>query len=145
MKKITIFLVLTCIVSCKKADRTAPYSFVHVKFTEDEDYTFMETTDGAWNKNSKIAQLTATGYKNERFKLFLANLTDTGYYPGLSAANIFYTDGADFISFRLNSGFIHVGYIDSISVKGNFQVSLASNFNSYVNRTITGDFGINFP
>ena len=120
-----------------------PYSVVNVKFIEDEDYVFIELTDGSWDKNVKLAQLNATGYKNERFGLYLENLIDTGYYPNPSIRNIFFTDGMDFLPFRLHSGFIHVSYIDSLSVRGDFKVTLEDDFNGAQIRTIVGGFGIN--
>lgn len=145
MKKLAVIIMLTCFVSCKKAEKTTLYSFIQVKYIENEDYVLIETTEGDWNRNTKIARLTATGYNNERFNLFLPHLTDTGYYPAPATANISYADGAKFVSYQFNNGFIYISHIDSLSVMGKFQVSLASDFNGNRNRVIVGDFGINFP
>jgi hypothetical protein len=120
-----------------------PYSFVSVKFIEDEDYVFIETTEGIWDKNKKLAQLLATGYKNERFSLNLPNLTDTGNYPNPSIININYNDGLDFQPFKLKTGFINIDFIDSLSVRGDFKVSLEDDFNGAESRTVVGGFGIN--
>jgi hypothetical protein len=145
MKKLAVIIMLTCFASCKKAEKTTLYSFVQVKYIENEDYVLIETTEGDWNRNTKIARLTATGYNNERFNLLLPQLTDTGYYPAPAASNISYADGANFMSYKFNNGFIYISYIDSLSVMGKFQVSLASDFNGNQNRIIVGNFGINFP
>ena len=120
-----------------------PYSFVAVKFVEDEDYVFIETTRGNWDKNKKLAQLNATGYKNERFSLNLLNLTDTGNYPNPSIININYNDGLDFQPFKLKAGFIHINFVDSISVRGDFKVLLEDDFNGAETRTVVGGFAIN--
>lgn len=121
-----------------------PHSIVSAKFIVDEDFIFMETTEGSWDKIPKQAQLNATGYKNERFGLYLDNLTDTGFYPNPAIRNISYTDGLDFIPFKLNGGFIRISYIDSLTVRGDFKVTLEDNFNGAEIRTVVGGFGINF-
>ena len=134
--------MLWCI-SCKKESGLRPYSVVNVKFIEDEDYVFIELTEGSWERNLKLAQLNATGYKNERFGLYLENLLDTGYYPNPSIANISYGDGMDFLPIRLLGGYIHVAHIDSLTVYGDFKVTLEDEFNGAQIRTIVGGFGIN--
>jgi hypothetical protein len=143
MKKLAIILLTLSCISCKKDAVIKPYSFVAVKFVGDEDYVFIETTEGGWDKNQKLAQLNATGYKNERFSLNLTNLTDTGNYPNPSITNITYTDGLDFQPFKLNDGYIHISYLDSLSVRGDFSVSLEDNFNGAEIRRVIGNFGIN--
>lgn len=120
-----------------------PYSIVNVKFIEDEDYVFIEITEGSWDNNFKLAQLNATGYKNERFGLYLENLVDTGYYPNPSIRNISYDDGIDFLPFKLDGGYIHISYIDTLTVRGDFKVTLEDDFNGAQIRTIVGSFGIN--
>ena len=143
MQKLLIILLLLSCISCKKDGIVKPYSFVSIKFIEDDDYVFIETTEGSWNTNKKLVQLNATGYKNERFGLYLPSLTDTGNYPNPSVTNITYTDGLDFQPFKLKAGFIHISYIDSLSVRGDFNVSLEDNFDGAETRTIVGGFGIN--
>jgi hypothetical protein len=143
MQKLLIILLTLSCISCKKDAVVKPYSFVSVKFIEDEDYVFVETTEGNWDKNKKLAQLSATGYKNERFSLNLPNLTDTGNYPNPSIININYNDGLDFQPFKLKTGFIHIDFIDSLSVRGDFKVSLEDDFNGAESRTVVGGFGIN--
>jgi hypothetical protein len=143
MKKLLIIALVSFCISCKKDGTVKPYSFVSVKFIEDEDYIFIETTEGSWDKSQKIAMLNATGYKNERFGLYLANLTDTGNYLNPSINNISFTDGVDFVPFKLNGGFIHISYIDTLTVRGNFRVILEDNFNGTEIRTIIGGFAIN--
>ena len=137
-----IALFLSCI-SCTKDEIPKPYSFVLVKFIESEDYVFIETTEGSWNNNQKLAILNAAGYKFERFSLSLPNLTDTGNYPNPAIKNIFFTDGLDFIPFKLNNGFIHISYIDTLTVKGDFKVTLEDDFNGAETRTVVGEFAIN--
>lgn len=143
MQKLLIILFLLSCVSCKKDGTVKPYSFVSIKFIDDEDYVFIETTEGSWDKNNKLAQLNATGYKNERFTLNLPNLTDTGNYLNPSISNISYSDGLDFQPFKVKNGFIHISFIDSVSVRGDFRVSLEDDFNSAEMKTIVGGFGIN--
>lgn len=143
MKKLLLIALLSFCTACKKEGTLKPYSFVQVKFIEDEDYAFIETTEGNWDKNLKLAMLNATGYKNERFGLYLNNLTDTGNYLNPTINNISFTDGVDFIPFKLNNGFIHISHIDTLTVRGNFRVTLEDNFNGAEIRTIIGGFAIN--
>lgn len=143
MQKFLIILLTVAFISCKKDAVVKPYSFVSVKFIDDEDYIFIETTEGSWDRNIKWAQLNATGYKNERFTLNLPNLTDTGDYPNPSIQNISYNDGFDFQPFKLKAGFIHISFIDSPSVRGDFRVSLEDDFNGAETRTVVGNFVIN--
>jgi hypothetical protein len=143
MQKLLIIVLLLFCISCKKDGTVKPYSFVSVKFIEDEDYVFIETTEGSWDKNKKLAELNATGYKNERLSLYLPNLSDTGIYPNPTIKNITYTDGLDFRPFKLNAGFIHIDFIDSLSVRGDFKVLLEDDFNGAETRTVVGSFGIN--
>lgn len=84
MQKLFIILILLSCNSCEKEGTIEPYSIVSVKFIDDEDYVFIETTEGNWDKIQNMAQLNATGYKYERFGLYLGNLIDTGYYPNPS-------------------------------------------------------------
>jgi hypothetical protein len=142
MQKLLIILLTLSCISCKKDVVVKPYSFVEVKFIEDEDYVFIETTEGSWAKDQKLAQVLAIGYKNERFSLNLPNLIDTGNYPNPSIINITYNDGLDFQPFKLKSGFIHISFIDSLSVRGDFNVSLEDDFNGADTRTVVGGFGI---
>lgn len=88
MKKIGAILFLFFCISCKKDGLVKPYSVVNVKFIEDEEYVFMEITEGSWDKVQKLALLDAIGYKLEKFGLYLDNLVDTGYYPNPSIRNI---------------------------------------------------------
>ena len=144
MKKLLIITLLFFCISCKKDGALKPYSIVSVKFIEDEDYVFIETTEGCWDKNIKLAPLNAAGYKIERFSLYLPSLTDTGNYPNPTIKNIYFTDGVDFLPFKLNNGFIHVSFIDTLTViRGDFRVSLEDNFNGAEIRTIIGGFAIN--
>jgi glycine cleavage system H protein len=134
--------MLYCI-SCKKEGVVKPYTVVSVKFIGDEDSVFIELTEGSWDNNLKQAQLNATGYKNERFSLYLVNLIDTGYYPTPSIRNISYTDGMDFLLLKLDGGYIHISYIDTLTVRGDFKVTLEDNFNGADIMAIVGGFDIN--
>ncbi len=140
-----LFVLSVCLfcISCNQEEIPKPHSMIHVKFSEDEDYIFIERTEGSWNPDMKSAQLSAYGYKYERFSLNLPNLTKAGYYPNISLDNIFYTDGIDFVPFKLNSGFIEITNIDSLEVGGNFKVALEDDFNGIDHRTIVGTFLIN--
>lgn len=143
MQRMAIILFIISCISCKKDSVLRPYSVVNVKFIEDEEYVFMETVEGSYDKDLKLAQLNATGYKLERFGLYLNDLTDTGYYSNPSIRNISFTNGLDFLPYRLNSGYIHIIQIDSFSVRGDFKVTLEDDFNGAEIRTIVGGFGIN--
>lgn len=115
---------------------------VNVKFIEDEEYIFIENLEASWDINTRVAELSARGYKFEQFNLYMS-LQTTGFYPSPTINNINYTDGLDFIPFKLTDGYINITYIDSITVRGSFQVSLEDNFNGAETRTIVGGFGIN--
>jgi hypothetical protein len=108
MQKLLIILLTLSCISCKKDAVVKPYSFVSVKYIEEDDYVFIETTYGCWDNNQKLAQLNATGYKNKRFNLNLPNLTDTGNYTTPSIITINYNDGLDFQPFKLKSGFVNI-------------------------------------
>lgn len=143
MKKMLFIAFVSFFISCKKEGTTKPYSFVSVKFVEDEDYIFIETTEGSWDNTQKIAILNAIGYKNERYGLYLPNLIDTGNYPNPTIRNISFADGVDFLPFKLNGGYIHINYIDTLTVRGSFKATLEDNFNGAEIRTVIGGFAIN--
>jgi hypothetical protein len=142
-----LMLLYVCAVlllpSCKKDLTIGPYSILSVRFIEDEEYIFIKTPEASWDFNGSTAKLYARGYKFEQFNLHLSALQTTGFYPTPTIQNISYTDGLDFIPFKVSGGFINITYLDSLTVKGIFQVSLEDNFNGAENRTITGGFGIN--
>ena len=140
-----IYAALCCgmCVSCNKTVGTKPYSFVHVKFEYDEYPIEMEEVTGDWNPNEQIAMLTAYSYRNERFRLHLTSLHDTGYYPNPTINKIYFTDGLDFDPVALNSGYIHINHLDSNIVTGDFKISLHDEFNGSEDKCIVGDFGIN--
>lgn len=142
MARILIVFSLFSVLSCNKGKITSPYSLLSVKFSEDENFVYMETVEGIWNWSGKIAQLTATGYRNELFRLYLPDLTDTGNYHNPQIDNIYYSDGMDFLPSKLNSGYIHISHIDSLSVIGDFQVSLSGNSNGTIGRIVVGGFEI---
>jgi hypothetical protein len=129
--------------SCKQDYSFKPYSIVSIKFVGDESDIPMETINSKWSYSLKVAEITATGYKFEQFQLYLPNVTDTGDYTNLSINNISFTDGVDFVPHKFQYGFIHINYIDSISVSGYFKVSLEDDFNGVETRAIEGAFGIN--
>jgi hypothetical protein len=108
MQKLLIIVLTLCCISCKKNVVVKPYSFVAIKYIEEEDYVFIETTYGSWDKNQKLEQLNATWYKYERFSLNLPNLTDTGNYTTPSIINVNYNDGLDFQPFKLKAGFVNI-------------------------------------
>lgn len=143
MARILIIFFLLTVLSCNKENNTQPFSLLSVKFSDDENYVYMETTEGNFNRYKKIAQLTGTGYRNELFRLYLPNLTDTGNYPNPQIENIFYSDGVDFLPSKVNGGFIHISHIDTLSVIGDFQVSLSGDINGSVSRIVVGGFEIN--
>ncbi|MBC6490406.1 hypothetical protein ACFSQD_08785 [Flavihumibacter stibioxidans] len=103
----------------------------------------METVEGNWDINTKVANLTGVGYQNQRFLLYLPNLRDTGFYPNPTISNCSYNDGIDFMPFKITGGFIRIARFDSVSVSGNFQISMQDDFNGAVIRTVVGEFGIN--
>lgn len=49
----------------------------------------------------------------------------------------------DFLPIRLLGGYIHVAYIDSLTVYGDFKVILEDEFNGAQIRTVVGGFAIN--
>jgi len=108
----------------------------------DEEDIRMETVQGDWNFVSHTATITATGYKFESFFLNLPQIVNTGAYPNISIDNISLSDGLDFLPLRLTSGVITITHFDSVTVKGEFRVSLEDEFNGAENRTIVGGFSI---
>lgn len=130
-------------ISCNKDTGIKPYSFIHVRFDYDIYPIEMENIRGAWNLNEQTATLSAYSYRNERFRLQLTSLNDTGYYPNPAINNIYFTDGLNFDPIALNSGYIHINHLDSNMVTGDFRISLHDEFNGSENKSIIGDFGIN--
>lgn len=129
-----------CCVACNKADIVKPYSYLSIKFIEDEDYVLMERIEGNWQPNEKQANLSAYGFKNERLTIYLPDLIQTGRYPNLTIKNIFYSDGVDFNPFKVDSGFLEITQMDSTQVGGTFKVVLEDEYNGVEHRTIIGNF-----
>jgi hypothetical protein len=144
MSRLLILIWLcVCCAACNKAETVKPYSYLSVKFVEDEDFVLMEHIEGTWLPNEKQASLNAYGFKNERLNIYLPGLRQTGRYPNLSIDNIFYTDGVDFVPFKVDSGFLEITQLDSSKVGGTFKVVLEDEFNGIEHRTIIGNFIIN--
>lgn len=135
-----LFFLLLCFCSCNK-EVIKPYSFVNVRYLENEDYIYMETVEGSMENN--VAQLHGSGYNHEQFYLYLPSLKDTGNYANPTINNISFSDGLDFNANKFRDGFIHIGYIDSATVSGNFRVALDDDYNGAETRVIVGSFGIN--
>ena len=129
--------------ACNKAEMVKPYSYLSIKFIDDEEYVLMERVEGTWQPEQKQVSLNAFGYKNERLTIYLPDLIQTGRYPNLTIKNIFYTNGADFIPFRVDSGFLEITQLDASKVGGTFNVTLEKEYSGIEYRTITGDFVIN--
>ena len=141
-------LVICCcafalIASCKKDATRKPYTYINVRFVEHDEYIFMETVEGNWDINTKVANLTGVGYQFQRFLLYLPNLRDTGFFPNPTISNFSYNDGFDFMPFKVTGGFIRITQLDSVSVSGHFQITMQDDFNGAEIRTVIGEFGIN--
>lgn len=139
---ILICLCISCI-ACHADEAIKPYAYLSMKFIEDEDYVLMERIECQWLPNEKQASLSAYGYKSEKFNIYLPGLMSTGKYPNLTIDNFFYTDGSDFVPFRVDSGYLEITQIDSSKVGGTFSVTLEDKFNGVEHRTIVGNFVIN--
>lgn len=142
-KQLIIIWLCICCTACEKAEMVKPYSYLSMKFIEDEDYVLMERIEGTWQPKEKQASLNAYGFKNERLTIYLPGLTQTGRYPNLTIKNIFYTDGVDFNPFKVDSGFLEITQLDSSKVGGTFKVILEDEYNGIEHRTIIGNFVIN--
>jgi hypothetical protein len=140
-----VYISYICCLSigCNKESIPKRYSFLQVKFIDDLYPISIEQIDALWTPAQKTATLTANSYRLERFRLYLNALSDTGYYPRPNIHNIYFTDGLNFDADSLNSGYIHINYLDSNTVSGDFQVSLHDDFNGSENKIIIGNFGIN--
>lgn len=140
---IASLLFLSLENSCRKDISIHTYSVVNIRFWGEEDDIFKETIEGSWDNNTRLARMYALGYKFEEFHLYLSAKVDTGFYPNPTINNISFTDGLDFIPFKLSSGFIHIDYIDSLTIRGYFRMALDDDFNGSETKTIVGGFGIN--
>ncbi len=143
MRVVCYILIILITGSCKQDYAFKPYSIISVKFVGDEADIPMETINSKWSYNTKVIETTASGYKFEQFQLYLSNVTHIGNYQNLTLNNISLTDGVDFVPYKLQSGFIHINHIDSVSVSGYFRISLEDDFNGAETREIEGAFGIN--
>ncbi len=130
-----------CCIACQTDNIIKPYSYLNIKFIEDEDYIMLERIEGSW-ENEK-AHLEAFGYKNEHFHLDLSPITVEGRFTDLSINNIYFNDGADFTPSRLDSGFIEISNVNATQVGGSFRVVLENHFNGIQQRTLEGKFLIN--
>ena len=135
-----VCLVCTC---CNKDDSIKRYSYLQVRFEYDVYPIPIERINGSWNYNSHTAELTATGYKNERFRLQLHAVVDTGNVQSPSISDIFFTDGLDFVPDSVNRGYVHIAYLDTTMISGDFKVSFHDDFNGTENKIVVGKFGIN--
>ena len=139
---ITIVSFWSFLAGCTKDGEHRPYSLLNVRFLGDEEDIRMETVQGDWSFTNHTATITATGYKFESFFLHLPQVVSTGIYPNISIDNISLSDGLDFLPLRLTGGSITITYLDSVTVRGEFRVSLEDEFNGAENRTIIGGFSI---
>ncbi len=137
-----ILFLFSCCACAKEIHRPAD-SYVFVKFIEAEEYCNIEYVAGNWNYQNKTVALDAEGYKFEKFKLAITQLTDTGYYTNLTTSNLYFSESQDFIPTKFISGGIHITYADSVALKGDFQVVLEDSVQGMVRKIIIGNFGIN--
>jgi len=142
-KQLLIIWLCLCCAACNNTEPVKPYAYLSVKFIEDEDFVLMERIEGSWHPEEKKATLNAYGFKNERLAICLPDLVKTGRYTNLSIDNIFYTDGVDFVPFRVDSGYLEITQMDSTKMGGTFKITLEDEFNGVEHRTIVGNFVIN--
>lgn len=144
MKILTIIAILfwSFLSACTKEGEHRPYTLLNVKFLGDEEDIRMETVQGDWNFINHTATITATGYKFESFFLNLPQVLNTGIYQNISIDNISLSDGLDFLPLRLTDGSITITYLDSVTLRAEFRISLEDEFNGAENRTIVGGFSI---
>ncbi len=143
MRVVCYILIILIIGACKQDYSFKPYSIVSVKFVGDESDIPMETINSKWFYSTKVVEIMASGYRFEQFQLYLPNVIETGNYSNIKINNISFTDGVDFVPYKLQSGFIHINHIDSVSVSGYFKISLEDDFNGAETRDIEGAFSIN--
>jgi hypothetical protein len=142
MKRLSYLFLLFVFAACKKEGAGPQASYVSVRFQEEEDYVMMEIVEGSWDNKSGTATLNATGYHFEQFRLSLPHVSDTGNYKNPCGDNIFFTKSADFLPSKLDSGDIHISYVDEYFVKGDFTVLLEDSIHGQIKRMATGNFGI---
>ena len=142
MKNLPYLLVLIMASACSKQGTGPMASYVSVKFQEEDEYVMMENVEGNWDRKSGNAMLNAMGYHFEQFRLSLPHLLDTGNYKNADGDNIFFSKSTDFIPTKLDSGDIHISYIDESLVKGDFTVLLEDSIHGQKKRMVVGNFGI---
>jgi len=141
---ITLFSA-TLFSACSKDDSVKPASGVNLKFSGDPYYLSFMRIDAHWIRLQHKAMITAYGYGNEVFHLYLEQVSDTGIMAHPTIRNISFTDGLYFNPDTLTDGYIKVDHLDSNTINGEFKVGLAGFSNSTPYRAIEGGFGIVTP
>lgn len=136
------FLLLS-LAACRKAGNVKPHSYVYVRVGNSDEYSYMEDVEG--RMKGGMAELHSNGYYNEQFSLRLPNIKDTGDFSSPGLDNIYFSNGDDFYPVRFVHGNIHISYVDSVTVLGDFSVVLEDEYNGPDTKTVTGSFGINVP
>jgi hypothetical protein len=139
---IYLLIGIPFLFSCNKDSLIKVNSFLNVRFDYDIYSISIKELNSTWSLHDQTAEIIASGYGFERFRLHIDALQDTGYFTNLSIDNIYFTDGLDFDPRSVNSGFIHISQLDSNKIRGDFKVSLHDEFNGAENKIIIGEFGI---
>jgi hypothetical protein len=140
---INLLTVILFIVGCSKDASMREHSFLQVRFEDDMYPIDIEEMNATWSLHNQTAEMLATGYRFERFRLHLSAVHDTGNVVNPGIENIFFTDGLDFVPDSVNAGFIHISQLDSNRISGDFKVSMHDDFNGSENKIVVGQFRIN--
>ena len=139
---ITLFAAIVTLLACNKVSVQVPATNVNVKFKESEDFASMEFTTGNWMAAQGIADLQATGYLFQEFRLHLTNVDHIGTYSVITITNIYYADGLDFKPFTLVDGYIAITSLNPNSLYGVFNILLEDEYHGHEIREIVGNFCI---
>jgi hypothetical protein len=135
--------VILLLFGCNKDSLIKEDSFLQVRFDYDIYPIDIKELNSTWNLHNQTADIAASGYRFERFRLHMDTVKDTGYFANPTIDNIYLTDGLDFDPNSVNSGFIHISQLDSNKIRGDFKISLHDDFNGSENKIIIGEFRIN--
>jgi hypothetical protein len=137
---IALFIV-SSLLGCSKESIVKPYSFLNLRVEGQEEDIKWETITSNWIDTLGKADVEATSYYFERCTIHLNNITSVGSINALTLMQFYYTDGLDFKPYSI-SGTLTITQANDKAIRGTFSLYMESNFNGFLGRKITGDFGV---
>ena len=140
LKRCCLMFLLVAFAACSKDGLPKTYVFLEINKLATGDNVLFENTTAIWDSAGGHAELNASGYNLEHFKLKLYNITRTGVLPSVTLENIYYFEGNEYVPTSIEVATIEITGISSSAITGNFLVTFLSNYD--LPYTISGRFEI---